>query len=94
MHFNDASSRFGFMALALLVGCSGLIATFGRLRSRDGSPDAKRSLLDYLLVWPLLLGKPSRGSDVRRDARFFTGRELGGWLILLVLIVLAIAFSW
>jgi hypothetical protein len=94
MHLNEFLHEFGFIVLALLLGLSGLIAAFARLRTRDRSLAAKRSFLDYILVWPLLFSKSSNGNGPRRDSRRLTTRELMGWLFVLILIVLAITFKW
>jgi hypothetical protein len=92
MRLNEFFHQFGFIVLAFLLGVSGLIAAFARLRTRDRSLATKRSFLDYLLVWPLLFRKSSSGKGP--DSRRLTTRELMGWLFVLILIVLAFTFNW
>lgn len=46
-------------------------------------------MLDYLLLWPRLL-RSSKSVD--RSRRLFTDRELWGWLVLAVLIVIGVVF--
>jgi len=94
MQVNDLLHHFGFMVLILLLGCGGLLVALARLRTRDRSLTAKRSFLDYLLVWPLLFGKSSSDDRSRHISSRLTSRELIGWLSVLVLIVLAILFKW
>jgi len=78
--------------LALLLGFGGLIIALARARTRNRSLGTQHSFLDYLLVWPLLFGK--RKHRPHRDSRRLTPRQVMGWLFVLVLIVLAIAFKW
>ena len=87
--------RFGLFALALLFGACGLVAAYLRSSRRARHPDKKRSLIDYLLVWPLLLSNDKKSTDIAEGAPgLFTSRAAIGWLLVLILIVLAMVFRW
>jgi hypothetical protein len=87
----DVVLRYGSIFLAVLVGVGGLIAVFGRSRQRLRD-NGRRSLLDYLLIWPLLFR--NTGDKAERGGRVLTNREIVGWLVVIVLIVLAVTFNW
>ena len=86
---NHVLSRFGPFLLVLLVGCFGLFIAYRRSKSRVSTRGENRSLLDYLLLWPLLF---ESSSSVDRSRRLLTTRELIGWLIVAVLIVVGMVF--
>lgn len=84
---------FAAFALVLIVGAVGLVVALARSSKRAGSPDKVRSILDYLLVWPLLLERNSAhlDDDQRRRSR---KRTVVGWIFLAALIALAMYFHW
>jgi hypothetical protein len=82
-------SRLGPVLLVVLVGCFALFIAYRRSKARVSMRGEGRPLLDYLLLWPLLL---ERSSSVDRSRRLLTNRELIGWLIVAVLIVLGMVF--
>ena len=86
--------RYGFVVLALLVGTGGLVAAFGRSKMRVRGDAHRRSIWNYILVWPLLFGSASSKNKKQRDGRLLTNRELVGWLVVAVLLVLAMTFHW
>jgi hypothetical protein len=58
-------------------------------RARRVSAPPKRSFLDYLLLWPIIL----EADQDKRGGKFLTGREWVGWLAVVLLIVGAILFA-
>jgi len=87
----EALQNSWFMVLMIVLGAVGLIAAL--LLSRRSPVGRKpRSLLDYVLEWPLLFDK-ERERDPQRGDRLFTKRELIRWGIVISLIILAIAFT-
>jgi hypothetical protein len=83
----------GYFLLVLLIGIVGLAAAFWQSKRSARTQDGKRSLLDYLLLWPLLFGK-ERTSPGTGRATGISARVIIGWLVVLVLIVLAMVFDW
>lgn len=80
-------------AVVLIVGVVGLTVALTRSSKRARSADKSRSILDYLLIWPLLLEWNAAGLD--DDQRRRSGKRLVvGWIFLLVLIALAMYFHW
>lgn len=75
--------------LALALGILGLAFSLWRARKRNAQRAPRISVLDHLLLWPRLL-RSSKSVD--RSRRLFTGRELWGWLVLAVLIVIGVVF--
>ena len=86
--------HFGFVVLALLLGIAGLVAAYSRSRMQVRGTSQRRSIWDYLLIWPLLFGSASIEDKAKRGGRPLTNRELLGWIAVAVLIVLAIIFHW
>ncbi len=58
-------------------------------KRRVASGSGSRSWLDYLLLWPLLF---EASSSVNRSQRLLTNREIIGWLIVVLLMVVVMAF--
>ena len=86
---SDAFSRAGALILVLVLG-AGVLALAYRQSKRRVSTDAQsRSWLDYLLLWPLLFKK---SSSVDRSRRLLTNREIMGWLIVVLLMIIAVVF--
>jgi hypothetical protein len=86
-------ARYGFFVLAILIGLSGLVAAYFRAQRYVRSEDQGPSVWDYVLLWPLLFNKTS-ADLASRQRRLLTTREIVGWLIVLVLIVVAMALGW
>jgi hypothetical protein len=86
---SDALSRFGLFFLVLLIGAAGLVLAYRQSKKRASVGGRQRSLLDYLLLWPLLF---ESSSSVDRSRRLLTNRELIGWLIVALLIVVGLVF--
>jgi hypothetical protein len=86
---NDAFSRHGALVLVVLAGACALFLAYRHAKKRVATRNAPRSLLDYLLLWPLLF---ESSSSVDRSQRLLTARELIGWLIVLALIVIGFVF--
>jgi hypothetical protein len=84
---------FAAFALVLIVGTVGLVVALARSSKRARNPDKSRSILDYLLVWPLLLEQNTArlDDDQRRRSR---KRITVGWIFLVILIALAMYFHW
>ena len=84
---------FAAFALVLVVGAVGLVVALARSSKRARSPDKSRSILDYVLVWPLLLERNAAhlDDDQKRRSR---KRIAVGWIFLAVLIALAMYFHW
>lgn len=76
------------IALALLVGLGSLVASV-LLARRSNAAKKPRSVVDYLLVWPLIFRREVE-RDPQRGNRLFTTREMVGWGVVLGLIVLAL----
>jgi hypothetical protein len=85
---SDAFSRFGPFLLVLLFGAGALILAYRQSKKRTSTDGQSRSLLDYLLLWPLLFER----SSVDRSRRLLTNREVAGWLIVVLLIVVGLVF--
>jgi AraC-like DNA-binding protein len=82
--------RLGFVGIAVVVGVAGLTAVY--LRARRSPPKSgPRSLLDYLLLWPLILGK--REKNPGENGRLFGSRELIGWVIVIALAIAAVVLG-
>jgi len=81
---------FGFVGMPALVLGVLLSVTdaIGNRRRTDGSVH-KRSWVDYLMLWPLLLD----ANKNERDGRFLTKREWFGWSVVALLIICAIIFT-
>lgn len=73
----------------ILLGIGSLTVALIRAR-RSGIAQKRRTLIDYLLVWPLILDLERR-RDPARAARLFTLRELIGWALVLALIGVILA---
>jgi hypothetical protein len=86
-------ARYGFFVLTIVIGLSGLFAAYYRAQKYVRSEDQSPSVWDYVLLWPLLFNKTS-ADTASRQRRLLTTREIVGWLIVLVLIVVAILFGW
>ena len=85
---SDAFSRLGPFLLVLLFGVGALALAYRQSKKRASMGTQSRSLLDYLLLWPLLFEK----SSVDRSRRLLTNREVVGWVIVGLLIVVGLVF--
>ena len=86
--------RYGFLVLTLLIGFAGLFASYCRAQRRN-SEEQSRSVWDYVLLWPLLFSKTSTvWESSQNDKPLPAARKIVGWLGVLVLIVVAVIFSW
>jgi hypothetical protein len=86
-------ARYGFIALAILIGLSGLFAAYYRAQRYSRSEDQSPSVWDYLLLWPLFFSKTSPDL-ASRQRRLLSTREIVGWLVVVVLIVGTVLFGW
>jgi hypothetical protein len=86
-------ARHGFFVFTILIGLSGLFAAYYRAQKHERSDDQSPSVWDYVLLWPLLINKRSSATP-SRQRRLLTTRETMGWLVVLLLIVVAILFGW
>jgi hypothetical protein len=86
-------ARHGFLVLTVLIGLGGLFAAYYRAQKYIRSEDQSPSAWDYVLLWPLLLNKTSADS-ASRQRTLLTTREIVGWLVVLLLIVVAVIFGW
>jgi uncharacterized membrane protein len=86
---SDALSRYGLFLIVVIGGACGLALAYRQSKKRVSTRGAPRSFLDYLLLWPLLF---ESSSSVDRSRRLLTTRELIGWLIVLVLVVVGLVF--
>jgi len=77
----------------LLFGGVGLYWAYVRAAKRSRNPTSRRSIVDYLLVWPLILEGNGAGQndEQRRHTRI---RIAIGWIALALLITLAVTFGW
>lgn len=80
---------YWFWLLASALGLGFLFWTFTRTAKREGE-DARFGLSDYILLWPLLLTRRENGKTVRRG---LTRRELVGWVVVFVIMILAAVFD-
>jgi hypothetical protein len=84
---------YSILPLLLILGAlSGFVLSYWRIRKTEESKtiDGKvqKSLIDYLLLWPLI---------VKRDStteRIFSKREVAGWILLIALMIMAVVFRW
>lgn len=72
---------------------AGLFAAYYRAQKYIRSVDQSPLTWDYALLWPLLLNKTS-ATTARGQRRLLTTREIVGWLVVLILIVVAVVFGW
>ena len=77
-------TEYRYLILATLLSAAIAITVYFARRGRSDLPAAKRTWLDYVLLWPLILP---------RGGRLFTKREWAGWGAVLALIVSAIIFT-
>ncbi|MBB6092371.1 hypothetical protein HNQ60_001217 [Povalibacter uvarum] len=61
----------------------------GRSGNEAQKERVRRPWHHYLLLWPIVLDKDKH----RRNGRLFTAREWVGWAIVVLVIVLAVAFT-
>jgi hypothetical protein len=94
MHMDSALKHYGFLVLVTLIGIAGLAAAFWQSKKSARVLEGKRSLLDYVLLWPLLFGNDHARSGNGHKRVGFPKRVIIGWLILLVLIASAMMFDW
>lgn len=87
---SQASLRYGVVLLAVLVGTIGLALAYRRSKTRASNLSRPRSVLDYLLIWPLLF---ESSSNVDRSKQLLTTREIVGWLVVAALMIFVVAFS-
>ena len=75
-----------WLLIVIAIGIAGLaIAILRSVRSRrDGV--SRRSALDYILLWPLLLDRSRRDAD----GSLLSRRETAGWIVVLALMLAAI----
>jgi hypothetical protein len=86
-------ARYGFLSLAVLIGLGGLFTAYFRAQKHIRSENQNHSVLDYLLVWPLLFSKTPTDVTNGRRRRLLTTRENVGWCIVFVLMVAVVVFS-
>jgi hypothetical protein len=84
-------ARFGLFFLVLLLGVFAFLVAVLRSKQRvqSGKP---RPLLDYLLLWPLILDQPSRRERVAAGGRFLTTGEFVGIVIFVVILTIGPVF--
>jgi len=86
---SDVFSRFGPRLLIVVLGVGVLTFVYRQSKKRVSPDSPSRSWLDYLLLWPLLFEK---SSSVDRSRRLLTNREIMGWLIVVLLMIIAVVF--
>jgi hypothetical protein len=86
---SNAFSRAGPFILVLLLGAAVLALAYRQSKRRVSKDGLSRSWLDYLLLWPLLFEK---SSSVDRSGRLLTNREIVGWLIVVLLMIVGWVF--
>jgi hypothetical protein len=84
-------ARLGLFFLVVLLGVAAVIVAVLRSKRRvqSGKP---RPLLDYLLLWPLILDQPARRERVASGGRFLTIGELVGIVVFVVILIIGLAF--
>ena len=88
----DEFWTYSLFLVVLVFGSVGLIWAILRSAKQARDPSRKRSIADYLLVWPLILDGNSAGLDAERKRR--SGRRITIlWIALAVLIALAMYFQ-
>jgi hypothetical protein len=87
-------ARHDFVILVILIGLSSLFAAYYRAQRYPRSEDKSHSVWDYVLLWPLLFNKTSANPATPRRNRFLTTREIVGWVVVVLLMVVAIIFGW
>ena len=89
----DEFWTYSLFLVVLVFGSVGLIWAILRSAKQAQDPSRKRSIVDYLLVWPLILDRKSADLDAeqkRRSVRRITIL----WIALVMLIALAMYFQW
>ena len=70
------------------IGIAGLAIAFSRSARGRGEGVSRRSTLDYILLWPLLLDRSRRDSG----GSLLSRRETAGWIVVLLLMLVAFVF--
>jgi hypothetical protein len=84
-------TRLGLFFLVILIGVIAFAVAVQRSKKRVASPSA-RSLLDYLLLWPLFFDQPARRERVSAGGGFFTKGELVGVAVFVVILIIGLVF--
>ena len=78
--------------LLIAVGLIGFVLSYRRVRKAEErktiNGKVQSSLIDYLLLWPLIVKRDST------TGRVFSNRETAGWILLIALMIMAVAFRW
>jgi hypothetical protein len=82
-------NRFGWFIAAAVVGIVGLFVALYRSKRRlHSSESPPRTILDYLLLWPLVLDQPARRDRVATGGQMFTtGEKIGAGVFVAILVV-------
>lgn len=93
MQLETIGTRYGWFIAVAVLGILGLwVALYRSKRRLQSVKSPQRSILDYLLLWPLVLDQPSRRDRVATGGRMFTAGEAIGAGIFVVILILGFIF--
>ncbi len=92
MQANEMVERFGWLLAVVLVGFAGLLLAYRYAHKRLETSRNRRTFIDYILIWPLFLGRSANDAEMTKRT-VLTKREVLGWLIVIALMLLAIVFA-
>ena len=79
---------FAFPALVVVLAVLGAVGSYF-VAIHQTRRRGRRSVWSYILIWPLLFER----AEQRDKVRLLSKRELLGWGLLLLLIVVAVSFN-
>lgn len=82
-------AEYAYLVAGALIGVVALAVVFIVQARRNNDAEVKRAWWSYVLLWPLLLD----ADQGKREGKFLTSREWLGWGVVLLIVVLAIAFT-
>lgn len=83
--------RYGIFSILMLFAVVWAAFLLGR-RNKYSRRDGPRPVWHYFLLWPLILQRDDLGK--RTGKSLLSSREVAGWVVVVLLLVLAIAFGW
>jgi hypothetical protein len=82
--------RSAYAVSVVLIGVAGLALLWAVVKN-PRRPDRSRPTWHYILLWPLILEK--RWERKGTSGRIFTNRELIGWSVVIVLLIVVFVFG-
>jgi len=86
----EFSTKYGFLMVTLCIFAGFMVWIVVRNNTTNENQEYKPKIWSYLFVWPLLLTRKEGDKTVQRG---FSRREWIGWLIFVLIALLAILFT-